>query len=80
VEQLRQKPLAKGMVRVWVPGDTTHLILNGRMNAVLIPQDRIVEMTMEESIPILQHGGKRWIERGVTCRSFVCSKTLSQFT
>jgi predicted phage terminase large subunit-like protein len=59
VEQLRQKPLAKGMVRVWVPGDTTHLILNGRMNAVLIPQDRIVEMTMEESIPILQHGGKR---------------------
>ena len=59
VEQLRHKPLAKGMVRVWVPGDTTHLILNGRMNAVLIPQDRIVEMSMEESIPILQHGGKR---------------------
>jgi predicted phage terminase large subunit-like protein len=59
VEQLRQKPLAKGMVRVWVPGDTTHLILNGRMNAMLIPPDRIVEVTTEESIAILQNGGNR---------------------
>jgi predicted phage terminase large subunit-like protein len=59
VERTKQSAAANGMVRVWVPGNTTHLMLNARMTAVLIPPDRIVELTVEESIPILQQGGKR---------------------
>jgi hypothetical protein len=59
VERTKQSAPGNGMVRVWVPGHTTHLHLNGRMSAVLIPQDRIVEMTADESIPILRQGGKR---------------------
>jgi predicted phage terminase large subunit-like protein len=59
VEQMKRKASAPGMIRVWVPGNTTHLQLNGRMNAILIPPDRVVEVTTEESIAILQNGGKR---------------------
>ena len=59
VERTKQSASANGMIPVWVPGNSTHLMLNGRMTAVLIPPDRIVEMTVEESIPILQQGGKR---------------------
>jgi Terminase RNaseH-like domain len=57
-ERIRQKASAPGVVSVWVPGNTTHLQLNGRMSAILIPADRIVEVTPEESIPILQMGGR----------------------
>ena len=55
----RMKPNTPGMIRVWVPGNTTHLHVNGRMNAILIPPGRVVELTTEESIAILQNGGKR---------------------
>jgi predicted phage terminase large subunit-like protein len=52
------KPPANGMVRIWVPGNVTHWYL-GERGMVLIPPDRIVEVTTEESVPILQQGGKR---------------------
>jgi predicted phage terminase large subunit-like protein len=56
--QTAPKPPANGMVRVWVPGNVTHWILStGR--TVLIPLERIIEVTAEESIGILQQGGKR---------------------
>jgi predicted phage terminase large subunit-like protein len=56
--QTSPKPPANGMVRVWVPGNSTHWILiTGR--TILIPPDRITEVTAEESISILQQGGKR---------------------
>jgi predicted phage terminase large subunit-like protein len=56
--QTAPKPPANGMVRVWVPGNVTHWILiTGR--TILIPPDRIAEVTAEESISILQQGGKR---------------------
>jgi len=56
--QTSPKPPANGMVRVWVPGNSTHWILiTGR--TILIPLDRITEVTAEESVSILQQGGKR---------------------
>ena len=57
--QTAPKPPPNGMVRVWVPGNSTHLQISGRFGDVLIPPDRIVEMTAEESGPILQQGGRR---------------------
>src|SRR5262249_59951377 len=45
VEQMSQNASGKGMRRVWVPGNSTHLQLSGRMRDVLIPPDRIVEVT-----------------------------------
>ena len=59
VERTKQSAPANGMIRVWVPGNSTHLQISGRFGDVLIPPDRIVEMTAEESIAILQQGGKR---------------------
>jgi predicted phage terminase large subunit-like protein len=56
--QTSPKPPANGMVRVWVPGNSTHWILiTGR--TILIPLDRITEVTAEESVSILRQGGKR---------------------
>jgi predicted phage terminase large subunit-like protein len=47
-----------GLTRVWLPPGTSHWILvTGR--TVLIPEDRIIEVTKEEMIPILQNGGRR---------------------
>jgi predicted phage terminase large subunit-like protein len=57
--QTAPKPPANGKIRVWVPGSSTHLQLSGRMNDILIPSDRIVEMTEEESFAVLQMGGRR---------------------
>jgi predicted phage terminase large subunit-like protein len=47
-----------GLIRVWVPPGTSHWILiTGR--TILIPEDRIIEVTKEEMMPILQNGGRR---------------------
>jgi len=58
VEEMTRKPLEKGMVRVFVPGDTTHWYLSTGW-PILIPPDRIVEVSLEEIAPILRQGGKR---------------------
>jgi predicted phage terminase large subunit-like protein len=58
VEEMTRKPLEKGMVRVWVAGDTTHWYLSTGW-PILIPPDRIVEVSLEEIAPILRQGGKR---------------------
>ena len=56
--QTAPKPPANGMVRVSVPGNVTHwTLITGR--TILIPADRIVEVTAEESVSILQQGGSR---------------------
>jgi hypothetical protein len=44
--------------RVWVPpGSSNWQLITGRM--VAIPLDRIIEVTEEEIVSILQNGGKR---------------------
>jgi predicted phage terminase large subunit-like protein len=57
-EEMTRKPLEKGMVRVWVAGDTTHWYLSSGW-PIMIPPDRIVEVSLEEIAPILRQGGKR---------------------
>jgi hypothetical protein len=47
------------MIRVWVPPpSTTYYLITGRCINI-VPDDRIIEVTKEELIPLLQHGAKR---------------------
>jgi predicted phage terminase large subunit-like protein len=45
------------MFRVWVPPSSHYHLSTGR--AVMRPADGIIEVTEEEMVPLLQHGGKR---------------------
>jgi predicted phage terminase large subunit-like protein len=47
-----------GMIRVWVPPPaSTHILFTGR--SVNVPEDRMVEMTEEEFLPLQNSGAKR---------------------
>jgi predicted phage terminase large subunit-like protein len=51
-------PSKTKMMRVTVPGESSHWILITGRN-VSIPEDRIIEVTEEESIAVLRAGGRR---------------------
>jgi hypothetical protein len=59
VEKLSGNQVSKsGYIRVWVPPpSSTYFLITGRQ--VNIPEDRIIEVTEEELIPILQAEGRR---------------------
>ena len=46
------------MLRIWAPGNSSTWILAGGRQ-VVIPVDRIIEVTEMEAIAILRAGGKR---------------------
>jgi predicted phage terminase large subunit-like protein len=52
------QPRQPKMIRVWVPPPSTHQgLIKGEY--VALPADRIIEVTEEDAIPILQNGGRR---------------------
>jgi hypothetical protein len=56
VEQLGNQSQVQ-TIRVRIPGAATHYqAITGRM--ILIPEDRIIELTKEELVPALQSGGE----------------------